>query len=195
MIRIALGFRVHTGWAAMVAINGALPHIEVLKRKRIELLPAESGMPRFVYHQASEMDLKAAAAMVKKATELTRRVAMEAVRNVVKELGEVVAVGIPTSSVKPPEDLKAILASHSYIHSAEGQLFRQALIDASDACGLQVVTVKERDLDELRRSVDGMGKKIGPPWSMDQKIATAAALLSLESAGHERSKRTEARAR
>jgi len=179
----------------MVAINGALPDLEVLKRKRVELLPAASGMPRFVYHQASEMDLKAAGALVKEATEVVQRAAVQALRNVVKELGDVVAVGIPTSSAKPPENLKAILASHSYIHSAEGQLFRQALIGASNACGLQVVTVKERDLDELRRSVDGLGKKIGPPWSVDQKIATAAALLSLQSGGHELAKRSKARAR
>ena len=179
----------------MVAINGTLPDVEVLKRKRIELLPAESGVPRFVYHQASEMDLKAAVALVKKATEEARRVALEAVRNVVNELGDVVAVGIPTSSAKPPEDLKAILASHSYIHSAEGQLFRQALVEAGEACGLQVITVKERDLEELRCSVDGLGKKIGPPWSVDQKIATAAALLSLQSGRHELAKESKARAR
>lgn len=210
MIRIALGFRVHTGWAAMVAVHGELPVVEVIRRQRIELLPAEAGVPRFVYHEASEMDLKHASALVKRATEAARKAAIKAVRNAVKQLRapgcEVVAAAVPTSSARAPVDLKAILSSHSYIHSAEGELFRGALVAACEACGLRVVTPRERDVwreaaasvrfavDDLQRHVEAMKKTIGPPWSADQKIATAAALLGLASGSDEGSKRAEARA-
>jgi hypothetical protein len=47
----ALGFRLHTGWAALVAIAGVPGKFQVLLRRRIELLPRGDSVPRFVYQE------------------------------------------------------------------------------------------------------------------------------------------------
>jgi hypothetical protein len=51
----ALGCKLHTGWAMLVAVAGDPGGIEVLLRRRIDLLPPDNSIPRFVYHQAAEM--------------------------------------------------------------------------------------------------------------------------------------------
>ena len=209
---IALGFRAHTGWAALVAAAGTPGAIEILLRRRLELLPPSAGISRFVYHTASEMEFKEASALVRKAIDATRKATSKAVREVIAELKpagfEVVAAAVPGSTAKPPTDLAAILASHSYIHSAEGELFRQALVTACEAYGLKVLTLRERDVwrdaasslglaaGDLQGKIDGLKKSVGSPWSQDQKIATAAALLALSlQSGDKAAKRAKTGAR
>jgi hypothetical protein len=75
------------------------------------------------------------------------------------------------------------LASHPLLHTAEGELFREALAQASEKCGLAVSRVRERELperasallrmpaDKLNARIAGIGKEIGPPWAQDQKQA------------------------
>ena len=70
--RAALGFRLHTGWAAVVAAAGQPGKIEVLLRSRIELLPPDGSIPRFVYHEAAALDASGAAALVKRAASASR---------------------------------------------------------------------------------------------------------------------------
>ena len=89
----------------------------------------------------------------------------------------------------PP--LERILTSHPLLHTAEGELFRDALRSASRECGLPLTTVKERELltraiaelrlpaGALERHLAAMGKGIGPPWRQDQKFASVAAWLAL----------------
>jgi hypothetical protein len=88
-------------------------------------------------------------------------------------------------------ELESILASHALIHTAEGELFRDALRAASRGCGLPLTTIKERELfqqaaadlhlpaERIERHVAAMGKGIGPPWRQDQKFAAVAAWLAL----------------
>ena len=195
---VALGFRVHTGWAAMVAIEGAPPATGLLDRRRIELVPAGGDIPRFAYHEASEREFSLASQLVRRVQETARELAAQAVRQVVEELGtagrRVVAAGVPAGATRVPEDLKSILASHALIHAAEGELFRQALVSASERQGLRVLLVRERDLwtraatewamamDALQQQMKAVGKRAGPPWSQDQKTAAAAALAALAQA-------------
>ena len=80
------------------------------------------------------------------------------------------------------------------MHGAEGWLFREALIEASQRCGLEVTGVPERDLPAraaaaLGRLESGVGKLLqqlgggqGSLWGRDQKAATLAALVALHSA-------------
>jgi hypothetical protein len=87
--------------------------------------------------------------------------------------------------------LRDVLASHALIHAAEGELFREVLREASRRCGLGVLEVKERDLEDLaaqalqggaaewRRRLAEWGKALGPPWTQDQKRAALGAWLAL----------------
>jgi hypothetical protein len=59
----ALGFRVHTGWAAMIAVARptASPLPTILDRRRIEMTgSSDPGVPRFVYHAAAKLTLDSA---------------------------------------------------------------------------------------------------------------------------------------
>lgn len=95
------------------------------------------------------------------------------------------------SSGRQGASLEAILASHALIHTADGNLFREALASACARSGLRVERVKQRELFErvaralcasrerLERRVVELGRPLGPPWGVDQKSAAAAAWLAL----------------
>jgi hypothetical protein len=197
VLRAALGFRMHTGWAALVAAARLPGKFEVLLRRRIELLPDDGSIPRFVYHTAAEMDRTESAALVKRAVAGSQKAARTALNEIVESLRRsevaVESAGIPTGSTKLPPELAAILGSHPLIHAAEGALFQQAVSRACESCGLRVVTVRERDVfaqaagacgsevTHFRESLNELRAAVGPPWGADQKTAAAAALLALRS--------------
>jgi hypothetical protein len=197
--RAALGFKLHTGWAALVAITGQPGRLEVLLRRRIELLSPGESVPRFVYHAASELPPSQAGDLVRRAEAVSQEAAKTAIKDVLEHLQSlnlaVKAAGISSGSTRVPKDLSAALRSHSLIHAAEGVLFQQAVASACKACKLAVISLRERDVwlnaatawglkeTELRRQVDGLRKSVGAPWATDQKTATALALLALGSGG------------
>lgn len=191
----ALGFRLHTGWAALVAVTGEPGRLEVSLRRRIELLPPGDSVPRFVYHEASKLPASQAAELVQRAEAASQETARIAVKDVLAHLRSldlaVTAAGIPSGSRPVPSDLSAVLRSHPMFHTAEGALFRQAVASACKGCGLAVISVREREVwlnaastwglkeARLRQQVDGLRKSVGAPWGTDQKTATAFALLAL----------------
>jgi hypothetical protein len=191
----ALGFRVHTGWAALVAVTGEPHDIKVMLRLRVDLLPSDGSIARFVYHQAAEMERRQAINLVNSAREAAQRRAQDALKAVLDDVNlknVVIQVAcVPTGSTVVPDDLAAILASHPLIHAAEGSLFQQALATACQRCGIKIIPTHERDvwsraadaygLDSmaLREQIDAVRQTVGPPWGADQKIATVAALMAL----------------
>jgi hypothetical protein len=184
-MRIALGFRAHSGWAAMVAATRTKDVPQVLDRRRIAI--ADPAMPgaRQPYHHAAEMPFPKAERFVKSAIESSRALALEALSAAAKALRsrghEVVGCGVLLGSGKLLPELEMILASHALIHTAEGQMFRDVLVWAAQEFGLPVVGVREKELDAASlKAIDGLGKLIGPPWTQDQKRATLAALMALE---------------
>lgn len=197
ILRAALGFRLHTGWAALVAVARRSEQIEVLLRRRIELLPADGSVPRFVYHTAAELEGTEPAALVKRAVAGSRKTAQAALKEIIEMLRRLDVTlehaGIPTGSTPVPAALDRILASHPLIHAAEGALFQKAVAEACETCSLKIVTPREKDVfpraaeacgsdaARFRESLDGLRKTVGPPWGADQKTATAAALLALAS--------------
>jgi hypothetical protein len=83
---------------------------------------------------------------------------------------------------KLPE-LAKILVSHPLLHTAEGVLFRDALLWAAKECGLPDCRVLEKDLlgSSSLEQISSLGKLIGPPWTQDQKLAALAGLEALQS--------------
>ena len=167
-MRAAIGFSVHTGWAAAVAVGG--PKATVLARERVVL--ADSDYGRFVYHAARETPAFAKQ-MVKESRQVAERRARTALKELVAGLAghRVVAVALPPAKRELPP-LEKILASHSLVHSAEGELFRAALLTAGGKIGLAVVEVEPGAIPAL--SVDG------PPWGKDQRTAAALAWAALQ---------------
>lgn len=191
----ALGFRLHTGWAALVAVSGVPGKFKVLLRRRIELLPPGNSVPRFVYHEAAELPPAQAAELVRRVEDAAQEMARISLKDILEHLrsipAAVKAAGIPSGSRLVPQDLAAVLGSHPLIHTAEAALFRQALASACQVRRVTVVSVREREVwlsaahawelkeSELRKQVDGLRKSVGPPWGTDQKTAMAMALLAL----------------
>jgi hypothetical protein len=193
MKRAGLGFREHTGWAAMVAVGGTADAPVVLARSRWELCDEE--LPRAVYHASRDLDLAAAEQLVRKVELSARRAAERLLRQAVEELEtggfDVVGAGIAVSPRRLPSELAEVLASHPLVHAAEGQLFREALAAVADAGAVPVTRFVQQDLYEqaadqigttdesLRAQLTGLGRALGPPWQQDQKEAAAAAWLAL----------------
>ena len=197
-MRAALGFKLHTGWAMLVALAGQPGGIQVLFRGRIELLPLDESVPRFVYHEAAELSLASATALVNRAREASQKAARLAIKDVLRELdsrGAKAAVcGVLSSSTLVPDDLSRILRSHPLIHAAEGALFQQAIVSVCESCGLAVTAAREREVwsraaaawglpePRLRKEIDALRTTVGAPWSADHKTAAAIALLAVKPA-------------
>jgi hypothetical protein len=193
--RAALGLRAHSGWAALVALVDSAESPDVVIRRRIETAdPAIRGSKQ-PFHAAEPLRLPDAEALIKKCSESTRRLSREALRTVIGDLRgkgyEVVGCGVILGSGRSLPALEAILASHALLHTAEGEFYRQALVEAGENCGLPVVGVKEREAyetgaaqlhlssDELQKRVIALGRGIGPPWTQDQKYAALVGWLAL----------------
>jgi hypothetical protein len=194
--RAALGFKLHTGWAMLVALAGQPGEIQVLFRRRIELLPLDESVPRFMYHEAAELSLPRATALVKRAREAAQKAARFAIKDILSELDSRGAradvCGVLSGSTLVPDDLPRILRSHPLIHAAEGALFQQVIVAACENCGLAVTAAREREVwsraaaawglaeSRLRKEVDTLRTSLGAPWSADHKTAAAIALLVLK---------------
>ena len=191
----AIGMRAHSGWAAMVALAGSPQSPEVIDRRRIITAdPAIRGSKQ-PFHAAEPLQLPEAEALIRKCTESTRRLSREALRAAISELrgkgAEVFACGVILGSGRTLPALEAILASHALLHTAEGEFYRQALLEAGQHSKLMLAGVKEREALEEGAKLLGMpvaqlparlselGRGLGPPWTQDQKYAALVAWLAL----------------
>jgi len=193
--RAALGLRAHSGWAALVALAGSPESPDVIHRRRIETAdPAIPGSKQ-PFHAAEPLKLPDAEALIKKCTESTRRLSRQALQATIGDLRkkgfEVAGCGVILGSGRSLPALEAILASHALLHTAEGEFYRQALVEAGEHCGLAVVGIKEREAYEhgsqrlhlsvvaLQDRIAALGRGIGPPWTQDQKFAALVGWLAL----------------
>jgi len=194
--RAALGFKLHTGWGVVVAAAGRPAAIQVLLRRRIELLPESGAIPRFLYHTAAEMPSKEAEPLVKQGMKAALEAASLVVKSALQELRAdgvaVDACGVLSGSTVIPDNLSSILRAHTLIHAAEGALFQDAIVAACKDNKFTAVLAREREVwpraasawkvteAALHNQVDGMRKVLGAPWSADHKASMAVALLALK---------------
>jgi hypothetical protein len=194
-MKAAVGFRAHSGWAAVVVLAGPPRSPIVIHRSRIELVPQDTHSAKQPYHAAEAMSLPQAEKFIRRSIEDTERMAQRALRALVDELRakgyQVKGCGLLLGSGRPLGSLAATLASHALIHAAEGNLFREALQHASQHCRLPVTGTRERELHsaavkalrmplgKLQASLVAMGRTVGPPWALDQKHAALAAWIAL----------------
>ena len=208
----ALGFRVHSGWAAAVAVCVKKGVPVVLARQRVHLVETFTYEFRQPYHTAEKMLAGGQAReFISRMQGEARRLAYRAIRELASRTLEqgvkLTRCGLLLASGRPLPELEKILASHALIHTADGELFREALLHASGRCGLQEFTIKEKELldhaglvlrakpNDLLRRVTDLGREFGSPWSQDEKFATLAAWIALRespSSGRHAPKRSKA---
>lgn len=198
MGKAALGLRAHSGWAALVAVSADGTSVQVVDRRRIEMTDAGRPLSKQPYHEAEELPLDRAAALLDGYSRTARSLASRALDEVANDLRgrgyRLVGTGLLLASGRPLPNLEVVLASHALIHTADGEHFRNALAQASEACGLAVTRIRERDLPEraaaalrkpapqLHASIASLGRGLGPPWTQDQKLAALVAWVVLAGA-------------
>ena len=196
MKNAALGFRVHSGWAAVVAVCVEKGAPAVLVKRRVHLVDTFTYEFRQPYHTAEKMLFGQAREFIERMQAEARRLAYGAIKELASRTREqgvkLTRCGLLLASGRPLPELEKILASHALIHTADGELFREALLHASARCGLQESTIKEKELldragqvlrakpKELMRRVTELGRDFGAPWSQDEKFAMVAAWVARE---------------
>lgn len=195
MKRAAIGFRAHSGWTALVAISLEEDSPRVLLRQRPHLVKNFTFEFRQPYHSAEKISPAEGRSFVSFVRVEARSLAYRAIRSAQtslrKQSCELMCSALLLASGRPLPSLPKILASHALIHTADGELFREALLHANKRCGIEIFTAKEAELLErashalrlqpkqlVRRLVD-LGAELGPPWTQDEKFAALAAWLSL----------------
>jgi hypothetical protein len=195
----AVGFRVHSGWTAMVAVTIEKGSPSIVAKQRPHLVETFTYAFRQPYHTAEKMPPGEAREFITRAQNEATRLAYRAIRSLEsdsKEQGiQLTRCGLLLASGRPLPSLEKILASHALIHTADGELFREAILHACMRCGLATESIREKELLErarlvlrvqptaLMRRVTQLGRPFGAPWSQDEKFATLAAWLALTSRG------------
>jgi hypothetical protein len=191
MSALALGLKSHSGWAALVAIDGAG---SVIERRRIELVePENTAWAKQPYHAAEKLAAEAARQLIARGIAAAQRMCLQQMQAICARLTKggylIQGCGIVGNENMPDWSVEQILAVHMRMHKAEGVLFPAALKQAALACGLSVRVTTEADLDNraaqdtdfgiAAQELLQLGKSIGPPWGKDQKSAALAALRML----------------
>jgi hypothetical protein len=191
----ALGFRVKSGWAAVVLLSGPIDSPQVCDSRRIDLCDARLPETRQPYHAGMgklEMDTR----KVSRRVRVVRYVARQSIAALlagyqkkgytIKRAALVVGSQIDPASIANP---------HIRAHAFEGQLFRSALEQALRAHRIRRAVLIERDIyakaaaqlkessDKLRHMIQKFGRFTEGPWRVEEKLAALGAWLALCSLG------------
>jgi hypothetical protein len=195
MKEAALGFRVHSGWAAMVAVTIEKGSPSVVAKRRPHLVETFTYAFRQPYHTAEKMPIGEAGEFVAGMEKESQKLAYRAIQVMRAELQkqsiELTRCALLLASGRALPSFENILASHALIHTADGELFREALSCAAKRSSVEIIKIKEKELLEngvrvlriqpaaLLRRLTALGKPFGAPWSQDEKFAALAAWLGL----------------
>ena len=199
MKRAAFGIRMHSGWGVLVAVSD---EIEIIDRRRIAVTDDKGPRGNQPFHYARELGLAEAEKYLLQYRAESERMARETIAVAAKELKacgyDVAVIALLLASGRPLPELPQILASHPLIHTAEGELFREVVVQASESLRIPVRRYRERAIEQIAESVliastqialqklAVAGKKLGPPWTSDHKAAVLAGYVALQETISER---------
>jgi hypothetical protein len=187
-----VGVADHSGWANLVTVTADGEAPAVVDRRRCQIIDAD--LPRQPYHAATALDAEAAEHLIARVVDAACAGAGRALDALLADLGEhrVVALTLRSGGDRPlPGTVAGVLASHSAMHAAEGQIYRDAWADAADERGIAVALHPRGDAlggaaallgttaERLGAAVSALGRQLGPPWQREHREATAAALGEL----------------
>lgn len=194
MAKIAVGFRVKSGWAAAVVLSGPSSSPSVLLARRIELSDPAVPESRQPFHAVDEAqgELERNEDRIEKRLQVVRHVTRQSIE---KLLADCLAngwtpgrAGIVTGSLVDPT---TIHSPHIRAHALEGRLFRTVVEDALRAHDLSCVVLGEktafkaasqalhRDEDALERTLANLGHRVEGPWRSEEKLAALAAWVAV----------------
>jgi len=178
----------HSGWGVLVAVTGSG---EIVDRRRIVVIANGIAGGKQPYHHAERIGLPKAEKYLADYANQASRLARKAIAETISELEakefniQTAALVLASGRTLPP--LPKILSAHPLIHTAEGDLFRETIRQACESLGIPIMGYRERDLKDgkelpakIIQTMASAGRSLGPPWTADHKLATAAAYLALK---------------
>jgi hypothetical protein len=195
-MRVALGFKAHSGWAALVALGESGGTYALVDRRRVELV--EHRWASAPFHAAEELPAPEAERLVRNSVDEGRRTAVRELREAIartRSAGHTpVACAVLMPAPMPPWSVEQIRAVHVRMHKAEGVMFPDALARAVEACGMKLVAIPAKELPACATAtlkeppavtsdrIALLGTAVGAPWGADQKSAALAAMIALSQA-------------
>ncbi len=199
----AMGFRVKTGWAASVLLSGPLSRLRVVESRQVQLSDPSVPDSRQPYHAGfgtARADQEAVRRLIRIVQRHARASLSELMRDYRATGHPIEGIGIVAGSDVAPE---TIANPHIRAHAFEGQLYRDIIEAAARRWRVPVEVYVEKELlttgaDRLKRSASQLKRavvELSPdfpgPWRADEKAATLAAWLLLESRSHFRKRSTK----
>ena len=183
----------HSGWGILVAVTDTA---QIIDRRRIIVITDDIQGGKQPYHHAEEIGLADAEKYLAGYISKCDRLACKELQRTISELHsrgyQAATAALLLASGRTLPALPQILAAHPLIHSAEGELFRQAVRQSCESLSIPVMGYRERDLQvhakkslanssKVLRELAAAGKTMGAPWTADHKSAALAAYLALTS--------------
>jgi hypothetical protein len=190
----ALGFRVQSGWAAVVLLTRSAYLPQLCDVSRVELRDPRLPETRQPYH-AGMGNLETDCTTLKRRERVVRCSAQQSLATLlvgyrqkryrIKRAALVVGSQIDPTTIANP---------HIRAHALEGRLFRSAVEETLHDQAIRTDVLLERDAypsvaarlkqssDNVKRAILDLGRSApakGGPWRAEQKLAALAALFAL----------------
>jgi hypothetical protein len=188
---VALGFRVKSGWAAVVLLTGPIGSPALRDNRVIDLSDPRFPETRQPHHAATGQ-LETDAKKIKRRTNIVQGVTKQSIKKRLADYQrEGYAITRASLVVGSQLDPATIANPHIRAHALEGQLFRSALERALNGHGIRTAVLLERDAydkaamqlkkssADVRRAIQNLGRFTGGPWRSEQKFAALAAWFAL----------------
>jgi hypothetical protein len=190
--RIAVGFRVKSGWAMAALVAGPTTSPTLLDVRRVQL--SDPSVPGSVqpYHAGLDPSKADGAETVAHLVEAVRRFGKKAVADLLKEYGtgrrRLIGAGVVVGSQVDPATIKN---GHIRAHAEEGRMFRLVVVDSAETLGLQPTVIAEKNLfaeaskvlqrpvSALRKDLIVLGGNVTGSWRSEEKCAALAAWMAL----------------
>jgi hypothetical protein len=186
----ALGFRVKSGWAAVVLFTGPIGSPALRDNRVIDLSDPRFSETRQPYHAAMgqlEMDTTE----TNRRTDIVHRKTKQSITDLLSDCRRK-GYSITRASLVIGSQLNPATIANPHIraHALEGQLFCSALEDALRAHGIRTAIFLERDAYvraaarlkrssiDLRQAIQNFRRFAEGPWRAEQKLAAIGAWVA-----------------
>jgi len=190
----ALGFRVRSGWAAVVLLVDTAHSPQLWDVNRVELCDPRLPETRQPYH-AGTGELETDSTTLNRRERVVRCISQQSLTTLLNGYRQKgFRVGRAALVVGSQIDPANIANPHIRAHAFEGRLFRSAVEEALRDQEVRADILLERDVyacvaarlkrssDDVKREIQDLGRSAaaqGGPWRAEQKLAAVAALFAL----------------
>jgi hypothetical protein len=187
----AAGFRVKSGWAAVVLLRGRVGSPVLRDNRMIDLSDPQIPETRQPYH-ATFGQLETNAKKTNRRTGIVHRITKQSVTDLLSDYWRKgYSITGASMVIGSQLDPASIANPHIRAHALEGQLFRLALQQALNAHGIRTFILLERDAyaragaqlkkscDDVRQTIQKLGRYTEGPWRAEQKLAALGAWVAL----------------